>query len=383
MNLVFRLLKPFTGLIIVGLMAWYFSDLLIYIIIAAGLSVISRPLARQIKSIRIGRYGINQPASAILTLSLILMVVASFLMFIVPLVNRQAMMISSIDTEAVSKYFSVFLTEVQELLIAYHLLPPEQSLSSFIEEQLISLFSMVNIGNIFGGLINTTGTIFMGMFIIIFLTFFFIRDENLIKTSLLAIVPEKNQADFGYVISESRVLLTRYLLGILLELISMMTLITIGLSILGVHNAMLIGFLGGLMNIIPYLGPLIGASIGVILGVVSVLSMGDFDQLWTVILFILITFSGANLIDNMLLQPIIYSKSVKAHPIEILLVIIMAGKLAGIGGMILAIPVYTVIRLLLRQFLSKSKIVSALTRSMNNQDQEYTNDMHISDNDDK
>jgi predicted PurR-regulated permease PerM len=383
MPLMLRLLKPFAGLIIVGLMAWYFSDLLIYIIIAAGLSVISRPLSRQIKSIRIGRFGINQSASALITLLLVLMVAASFLMFIVPLVNKQAMMISSIDTEAVSKYFSGFLTEIQKLLITYHLLQPDQSLTSFIEEQLIRLFGMVNIGSIFGGLINTTGTIFMGTFIIIFLTFFFMRDENLIRMSLMAIVPEKNQVDFGHVLSESRVLLTRYLLGILLELIAMMTLITLGLSIFGIQNALLIGFLGGLMNIIPYLGPLIGASIGVILGVVSVLSMGAYDQLWTIVLFILITFSGANLIDNILLQPVIYSKSVKAHPIEILLVIIMAGKLAGIGGMILAIPVYTVLRLLLRQFLGKSRIVAALTRSMDSQDDEHTNNTQIRGNNDK
>jgi predicted PurR-regulated permease PerM len=383
MPLMLRLLKPFAGLIIVGLMAWYFSDLLIYIIIAAGLSVISRPLSRQIKSIRIGRFGINQSASALITLLLVLMVAASFLMFIVPLVNKQAMMISSIDTEAVSKYFSGFLTEIQKLLITYHLLQPDQSLTSFIEEQLIRLFGMVNIGSIFGGLINTTGTIFMGTFIIIFLTFFFMRDENLIRMSLMAIVPEKNQVDFGHVLSESRVLLTRYLLGILLELIAMMTLITLGLSIFGIQNALLIGFLGGLMNIIPYLGPLIGASIGVILGVVSVLSMGAYDQLWTIVLFILITFSGANLIDNILLQPVIYSKSVKAHPIEILLVIIMAGKLAGIGGMILAIPVYTVLRLLMRQFLGKSRIVAALTRSMDSQDDEHTNNTQIRGNNDK
>jgi predicted PurR-regulated permease PerM len=383
MPLMLRLLKPFAGLIIVGLMAWYFSDLLIYIIIAAGLSVISRPLSRQIKSIRIGRFGINQSASALITLLLVLMVAASFLMFIVPLVNKQAMMISSIDAEAVSKYFSGFLTEIQKLLITYHLLQPDQSLTSFIEEQLIRLFGMVNIGSIFGGLINTTGTIFMGTFIIIFLTFFFMRDENLIRMSLMAIVPEKNQVDFGHVLSESRVLLTRYLLGILLELIAMMTLITLGLSIFGIQNALLIGFLGGLMNIIPYLGPLIGASIGVILGVVSVLSMGAYDQLWTIVLFILITFSGANLIDNILLQPVIYSKSVKAHPIEILLVIIMAGKLAGIGGMILAIPVYTVLRLLLRQFLGKSRIVAALTRSMDSQDDEHTNNTQIRGNNDK
>jgi predicted PurR-regulated permease PerM len=383
MHLVFRLLKPFTGLIIVALMAWYFSDLLLYIIIAAVLSVVSRPMARYLKTLQFRKLRFSHSAAAALTLLIVILIAVSFMLFFVPLINRQALMISSIDTVAVSNYFSGFLTDIEGLLATYNILPAGQSLNSYIEEQLIQLIGIINFGSIFGGLISTTGTIFMGTFTVLFLTFFFLSDETLLRNSVMAIVPENNQEGFGQVLSDSRVLLTRYLLGVVFELISMMTIISITLSILGIPNALLIGFLGGLMNIIPYLGPLIGASIGIVLGVVSVLSMGTFDQLWTTILFILLTFSGANLIDNLLLQPLIYSKSVKAHPIEILLVIIMAGKLAGIGGMILAIPVYTIIRLMLRQFLSHSRIVAALTRSMDSKDDEHIVGAHTADENNK
>lgn len=383
MHLVFRLLKPFTGLIIVALMAWYFSDLLLYIIIAAVLSVVSRPMARYLKTLQFRKLRFSHSAAAALTLLIVILIAVSFMLFFVPLINRQALMISSIDTVAVSNYFSGFLTDIEGFLATYNILPAGQSLNSYIEEQLIQLIGIINFGSIFGGLISTTGTIFMGTFTVLFLTFFFLSDETLLRNSVMAIVPENNQEGFGQVLSDSRVLLTRYLLGVVFELISMMTIISITLSILGIPNALLIGFLGGLMNIIPYLGPLIGASIGIVLGVVSVLSMGTFDQLWTTILFILLTFSGANLIDNLLLQPLIYSKSVKAHPIEILLVIIMAGKLAGIGGMILAIPVYTIIRLMLRQFLSHSRIVAALTRSMDSKDDEHIVGAHTADENNK
>jgi len=371
MSLIYRLIKPFIGLIVVGLMAWYFSDLLLYIIIAAILSIVSRPMLRYLRSIQIGRLKINQSLAAALTLMAVILIAISFLMFIVPLVNRQAMMISSIDTVAVSNYFSAFLRDIEGMLSTYNILPAGQTLNSYIEEQLIHLIGMINFSSIFGGLISTTGTIFMGTFTVLFLTFFFLSDQTLLRNSVLAIIPEKSQDGLGQVLSESRILLTRYLLGVLFELISMMTIISVTLSILGIPNALLIGFLGGLMNVIPYLGPLIGASIGIILGIVSVLSTGAFDLLWSHALLILLTFIGANLIDNILLQPLIYSKSVKAHPIEILLVIIMAGKLAGIGGMVLAIPVYTLLRLLMRQFLSSSKIVAALTRSMDETHKEH------------
>jgi len=345
-------LKPFTGLIIIGLMAWYFSDVLLYIIIAAVLSILGRPMTRFLMLRKIGRFPINSTLAAIVTLLIIILIVTGFLMTIVPLINNQALMIAEINTMEVSEYFAVFLTNVHDLLVAYNIIPKEQSLQFYLEQQLIDLVQMINVTGFFGSLISTTGSILMGIFVVLFLSFFFLQDDQMLKNSILTILPDKYADDTKRVLSESRFLLTRYLLGIVLELVSMITLITIGLSIFGIRNAMIIGFLGGLMNIIPYLGPIIGATIGLILGIISVLSYGEYDQIVSTLVIILLTFSASNLIDNFFLQPMIYSKSVKAHPIEVFLVIILAGKLAGIGGMILAIPVYTVVRLIVRQFIT-------------------------------
>jgi len=345
-------LKPFTGLIIIGLMAWYFSDVLLYIIIAAVLSILGRPMTRFLMLRKIGRFPINSTLAAIVTLLIIILIVTGFLMTIVPLINNQALMIAEINTMEVSEYFAVFQTNVHDLLVAYNIIPKEQSLQFYLEQQLIDLVQMINVTGFFGSLISTTGSILMGIFVVLFLSFFFLQDDQMLKNSILTILPDKYADDTKRVLSESRFLLTRYLLGIVLELVSMITLITIGLSIFGIRNAMIIGFLGGLMNIIPYLGPIIGATIGLILGIISVLSYGEYDQIVSTLVIILLTFSASNLIDNFFLQPMIYSKSVKAHPIEVFLVIILAGKLAGIGGMILAIPVYTVVRLIVRQFIT-------------------------------
>ena len=352
MKATLTFLKPFTGLIIIVLMAWYFSDILLYIIIAAVLSILGRPMTRFLMLRKIGRFRINSTVAAITTLLVIVLIVTGFLMTIVPLINNQALMISEIDTLEVSEYFAVFLTNVHDLLVAYNIIPKDQSLHAYIEQQLVGLVQMINITGFFGSLINTTGSILMGIFIVLFLSFFFLQDNQMLKNAILAVLPDKYATDLKRVLSESRVLLTRYLLGIVLELVSMITLITLGLSIFGIRNAIIIGFLGGLMNVIPYLGPIIGATIGIILGIISVLSFGDYDQIMSTSVIILLTFSVSNLIDNFFLQPMIYSKSVKAHPIEVFLVIIMAGKLAGIGGMILAIPVYTVVRLIVRQFIT-------------------------------
>jgi len=124
----------------------------------------------------------------------------------------------------------------------------------------------------------------------------------------------------------------------------MIILLYVGMAILGVKGALLMAFIGGLLNAIPYLGPLIGALCACLFGAVDCLAANEYHTILPTVLKIAGTFIGANLIDNIVLQPLIYSKSVKTHPVEIFLVIIMAGSFAGILGMLFAIPVYTMIR---------------------------------------
>lgn len=204
----------------------------------------------------------------------------------------------------------------------------------------------------------------MGIFIILFLTFYTMLEPYLLKNFILNLTPAKYEQELSNILSDSRRLLTRYAYGVFTEVAIMMTLEVVGLTIFGIPNALLIGFLGGLMNIIPYLGPLIGAAAGIVLAVLSQLGMGYYDSITSTVLVVLLVFAIANMIDNFVLQPQIYSKSIKAHPVEVFLVIIIGGKLAGITGMILAIPTYTVIRVIARQFMNRMRVVKFLTQRM-------------------
>jgi len=364
MNAFFRFLKPLTGVILISFMAWYFSDIFTYIIISALLSLLGRPLSSRIQKMRIGRFAINQAGAAAITLISILLVFSLFIFFIVPLISRQASIVANIDTEAVSSYFAEPLNAIYNFLVKYNVLQAEQSIGLFFEHQINQILDVTNFTNLFGHLLSATSSIFMGLFVVLFLTFFFLKDPNLLRSIIMSLTPEQYVKDIQVVMTDSRILLTRYFLGIMLELAAMMTIISLVLTLFGVQNAIIIGFLGGLMNIIPYLGPIIGAIIGMTLGVISVLSSGQFDAVGITVLIIAATFIVANVLDNILLQPIIYSKSVKAHPIEIFLVIIMAGKVAGIFGMVIAIPTYTIFRVVARQFLSQLKFIQALTGNM-------------------
>jgi predicted PurR-regulated permease PerM len=143
-----------------------------------------------------------------------------------------------------------------------------------------------------------------------------------------------------------------------------MSLIAIGLWIFGVKNALLIGFFGGIMNIIPYLGPVIGSVIGISLGITGTLAFGSVNELWPVIFKLAGVFLVVNFIDNNILVPIIYSRSVKSHPLEIFIVIIMGGGIAGLPGMLLAVPVYTILRVIAKEFFNQFRVVKKLTETM-------------------
>jgi predicted PurR-regulated permease PerM len=143
-----------------------------------------------------------------------------------------------------------------------------------------------------------------------------------------------------------------------------MSLIAIGLWIFGVKNALLIGFFGGIMNIIPYLGPIIGSVIGLMLGVTSTLAAGSYNELLPVTLKLAGVFLAVNFIDNNILVPVIYSKSVKSHPLEIFLVIIIGGGIAGLLGMLLAVPVYTLLRVIAKEFFQQFRVVKKLTQTI-------------------
>lgn len=357
-------LKPIIGIAILIFMVWYFSDIVAYILVATFLSLIGSPMVKRLDKVKIGRKKLPHSLSAAITLIGMFATAAVFLVLIVPLIVSQVNVVSSIDVNNLTDYFRTSMSGFYEFLVQYNVVHPHASFTEYLQQQLADLVDVVKFTNLFANLVSGTGSVLMGVFIIIFLTYYFLLDDNLMKKFVLILTPEKYADNLENAMHDSKLLLVRYFHGVMIEVGIMMTIEATGLLIFGVPNAILIGFLGGLMNIIPYLGPVIGGIIGVILASLSVLHMGDYDSLMMTIVTVLAVFAGANMIDNFVLQPQIYSKSVKAHPVEIFLVIIMGGKIAGIAGMILAIPTYTIIKVTARQFMQRMKLVKFLTSKM-------------------
>ena len=364
MKQVLRYVGYFLLLFIAGFMIWRFSFMIVWILIAAVISFIGHPLVRFFDNLHIKRLRIPHAMGAALSLLIIVLMFFGLLAIFVPLIVNQAETISRIDVKLLASNLKNPLHWMDANLHGLGVIPAEQTFQEFIIIKAKTLVNMGSVTSTLNSFFNIAGTIVVGFVSVLFIAFFFLKDDNLFENSILALVPVKHHRATHKVITDSKNLLVRYFVGVLLELLGVMSLIALGLWIFGVENALLIGFFGGIMNIIPYLGPIIGSLLGITLGVTATLASGAYDELLPVLAKLSGIFIVVNFIDNNFLVPMIYSNSVKAHPLEIFFVIIMGGSLAGIVGMLLAIPVYTVLRVIAREFLQQFRLVQKLTNKI-------------------
>ena len=351
--------------ILLALSLWYFSGLVIYMIISLVLSLIGMPLVKKLRKIVIFRKRLPVSLAAGITLITELAILISIILIFIPIVKNQADIIDNIDNTRVSNGLLKAVKNTDKKLIEYGFIDPAEPLEEIIEKQIDKVVNIATFSSLIKSALSLTGNFFMGLFTILFMTFFFLRDENLFPNAILLLTPQKDYKKVRAILLKTKKLLGRYFVGLIIEITTMITLLIIGLEILGVPSAILIGFFGGTMNVIPYLGPIFGASLGAVLGVIGELGAGNYQNFYLVGGKIGLVFLSANLIDNIILQPIIYSNSVKAHPLEIFIVIMMAGTLGGAVGMIIAIPTYTMLRIIAGEFLGEFKLVQQLTNKIN------------------
>lgn len=352
------------AILIIGFLIWRFYYIIVWLLVAAVLSFIGHPLVRFFDKIHIRKLKIPHSLSAILALGVIVMVFLGLLAVFVPLIVNQAETISKIDVNRLALNFQGPLEWINGKLHELGAIPAGQSMQDFLVEKAKTVVNFGSVSSLIGNLISAAGNIFIGLFSILFIAFFFLKDENMFENNLLLFIPEKHHDATHKVIAESKNLLIRYFIGVFLEVLVVMSLIAIGLWIFGVENALLIGFFAGIMNIIPYLGPVIGGMIGITLGITATLASASYNELMPVIIKLAGVLIVVNFIDNNILVPLIYSKSVKSHPLEIFLVIIIGGGIAGLIGMLLAVPVYTLLRVIAKEFFNHFRVVKELTDSL-------------------
>lgn len=367
MNRIYKYILFFGTCVIIGLAAWYFQNIVTYILVSSVLSLIGSPIIHYLSKLRIGKFSIPKSLSAGLTLLIFWLIFIAFFRYFVPLLALEAQKLSQIDVAQVLHAVKEPLTKIDDFVNRTGLNGSQPfSLFDILSSKISSVINIGLFTDIFSSIAGTLGNIFIALFSISFITFFFLKDEGLFNEGVILFVPTRHEEAARRVLSSTKQLLMRYFVGISAQITGIIILVTIGLLIAGIEfkTCLVIALFAGVINVIPYIGPLIGTIFALVIGLASKVDMIYAGHFGALLVYILIVFAITHLIDNIVFQPVIFSNSVKAHPLEIFLVILIAGHIGGITGMLVAIPGYTVIRVFAKQFLNNFKVVKKLTEKI-------------------
>ena len=360
------------GLAIILALCWYFKNVLIYIIAAFVVSMIGQPLMHLMRRIKIKGKSMPDWLLAVLAILLIFFFIAMIITQIIPLVSSIVKDASAI--EASSYFDSNPIDKLNVWLISmFPNLGSDFDLSALIMEKIRGVVDFGKVSGIVGSVASMVTSAFVALFAVVFISFFFLKEEGLFGRIICAFVPDKHELTLSKTLSEIKQLLSRYFVGVLIEILGVALVDFLGLWLIARFDfsyAIGIAFIAGLLNVIPYVGPIFGYGIGIVFGIILKLGTGAGlnVNLWIFVLIILAIMLSAQLIDNFIYQPLIYSTSIKAHPLEIFIVLLMAGHIGGPTGMLVAIPAYTVVRVIAIRFFYRYKVIQRLVPDLSEED---------------
>lgn len=328
------------------LLASFLFKVVVYLAIVFVLLILTSPIRRFL--LQFPFFEKHKWFSALcIVCTVILFFAGSFFIFI-PLVVNEAKKIYTTDTGAIVSNFEHLFIQLKTYADTLNL--PEYELhQQYIQEKLINLINIGNIPLLLRNIVGITGDIFVGIFAVLFIFFFCLKDYEKIKLNLIHLFSENKREKIYTSLHRTRQLFQRYVVGLFSEVLAVSILTAMGMFIIGSESILLIAFLAGILNLIPYLGPLIAAFVCTLLGVYYHLSEDLISVVLPVAIKYIIVFTSVQLIDNLLLQPYIYSNSIKAHPLEIFIVLLAAGTAGGIGAMMVAIPTYTILKVFIME----------------------------------
>lgn len=357
--------------VVVCAVLWYFRQAAVYILVSAVLAFIGRPLVRFLCKAHIGRFSMPRWLAATLTLVLLWCVLGGLIALVVPLIAGKISDLSNLISSSGSSLNVVLepLQKVQQYITDTFGLPATGSTTgsaSILEDFVQRLLKFLNydtVTSVLSSIIELGSSLVIALFSISFISFFFLKEDGLFSKMVAAIFPDKYSDSVYRAIDKISVLLSRYFTGLLTESLVIATVITVVLLLFGMsfENACFIAVVMGMLNVIPYAGPAIGLLVSLFVGIVAPIDGCTISFTLAVIFGVICVVKG---VDDFVLQPTIYSSKVSAHPLEIFIVILMAGSVGQIVGLLVAVPIYTVLRVFAKEFLSEVPLVHKLTKEI-------------------
>ena len=353
-NGILRALSIIIGVILFLYFLNAIQSVLVYILIAAVISLIARPIIRFLKR----KLKFPNTLAVVSTMLLFIGLLIGLIGMFIPLVIEQGESLSLLKTDDLQKDLQSVITQINDYFTARNI----NLLNELKNVDFISSFQAIP--NLLNTVAGTLGSLSVGLFSVLFISFFLMKDSELLHNAIMVIVPNKSEGRFKKSFETIKDLLSRYFIGLVLQITILFVLYTATLLIFGISNAVVIAFLCALLNLIPYVGPMIGAVIMFLLSMTSNLGLDFQTEILPTTMYVMTGYLIAQLVDNFFSQPVIFSKTTKSHPLEIFLIIVIGGLVFGVVGMIVAVPCYTAIKVILKEFLSDNKIVKSLTKDL-------------------
>ncbi len=341
---------------VLGLFLYEIKTVFIYLLLAVILTLVGSP----IMDFFCNRCKVNKTLAVSLTLILYGIVLLIFIGMFVPLVSGQLENISGSDFQKIQEGIRDYQGTVYEALKKW----------GFEADFLIgSRFANILTEERFTAFVNSVFTVIghfsIGLGATFFITFFFLRDKEVFLYQIKKyFLPDAHKEKIMASFSTIEALLSRYFLGLSIQLLIFFAACYVALLVFGVKTAIVIALISALLNIVPYIGPLIA---NLLASVFALLTYIDQDFMTVALphaLYVSLAYILIQFLDNNFLQPYIFSSSVKSHPLEVFLVILVSGLLTGIFGMVIAVPLYTSVKVILKEFFPENKIIRVLTRNL-------------------
>ncbi|WP_031425501.1 AI-2E family transporter [Flavimarina sp. Hel_I_48] len=357
---IIKAISFFLGLGLLLFVLYQLRTLIIYLVIAAVLTLLCRPLVYFFRE----RLNISKTLGAVIALVIALAIMSGLGLMFVPMLAEQTKQIAVYDPENIQ----VELDKVYEKISEYSG-ASKQDVADAVKETEIEKSVMEEMDDeegptLMDRLINILTQLSIGLLSVLFMSFFMLKDHSSIQRFLLAMIPKEHRKQTISSLDKIKDLLSRYFLGLVLQIFILFIIYAITLYLVGTENALIVSFFCALFNIIPYAGPVIGA---VFMALLTLTSHSDIDfsnGALPLVGYVLIGVTIGQLVDNFISQPFIYSNSVKSHPMEIFVIIIASGLLFGIMGMMVAVPMYAVLKVIIKEFYWRNGFVRFWTKGI-------------------
>tara|TARA_R110002051_G_scaffold324415_2_gene421534 strand:- start:2284 stop:3423 length:1140 start_codon:yes stop_codon:yes gene_type:complete len=357
---IIRAVAIIVGILLLLYFLYTIQSVIAYLAIAAVVALMGRPIVIFLRK----RLKLPNTIAVILTMLFMVSIFAGVVALFVPLITEQSKNLSLLDIDNLQKTLDSLYLEAVDYFGASPSVVNEMIEEANLEKNILKDLNMGFIPNFLNSFVDVLSTVSIGLFSVLFISFFFLKDSKLFQKGLLVFIPNNKEVGMINSIEKIKGLLSRYFVGLLLQIFILFVIYTTVLLLVGIENAVVIAFLCALFNIIPYLGPIIGGTIMILLTMTSNLGADFSDIILPKTGWVLLGLAIGQLVDNFFSQPFIFSNSVKSHPLEIFLIIIIAGLLFGVVGMIIAVPGYTALKVILKEFLAENKIVRSLTKNL-------------------